>query len=388
MVEEDNRNLSECYVIRCCMKEVALLRGTRENQVPELIIAAMLDLKVAVDAEWKEDVGKFVSRVSMNADRVRKIFPAALRVVADHYDRLLPRLKNIDEPLATFVTAILNKHLPFDLKAKIAALAPDLKSGMPRADIQDDIFQGWRKGGISTSDLRDGIYQIFRRHKPVGSIETEPREHAMVTEMVRVDTVTKSCVLVDASGHVFNGTIHVNPRSIGGKKVAYFLYERSIGVDNGFEFRFYTLVLEGRSDIYPSLCIRLGDVTGRPVMSECLSIFVGRHDNQELYEAFAKLASDPLATGKLSNDSILLDYIAPAPKRNREKNVPEWQELRHIKDFPFFSALIKVPSGTLARFQEPIRSPNNSEMFEITADTKLDYPDVFRHSKCKKAEKK
>src|SRR5258707_6061709 len=39
---------------------------------------------------------------------------------------------------------------------------------------------------------------------------------------------------------------------------------------------YYCLQLEGRAspNLYSSLCVRVGDVTGRPIMSECLSIFL------------------------------------------------------------------------------------------------------------------
>jgi len=346
-------NEFEQYALRVCMPQLANLQNKSNQDIADKLFAKLRDSCPPAQAQkLQSDIVKFVQRQTLATERVDAIAPAALDMVFENRALLLPQLRVQSPAVTNLITEMLHRHHPHGEELPCA-----------------DIFANWQTCEILPSALASGIYQIYRRHKPINPVGDEQGHH-IVTELVRIDSKAKKCVLIAADGEINYGTIHVNSRGL-----AFFLYQHRLG-GNDFEFRFYCLELEGERDLYSSLCIRVGDVSGRPIMSECLAVYVGRRKHAALYEAVDELGLDEKQGQRIPDNSIIFEYLAPSPTADGR---PTRWPIKYVKDFPFFSKIVREKSGSLEVFQEPVKAMNNEDIFEMIGKLGVAVPEVFRH---------
>jgi hypothetical protein len=179
------------------------------------------------------------------------------------------------------------------------------------------IIENWKRPIARGEDvLRSGIYQIFRRYKP--TVEQKrfmpqyehDENHAIICELVYVDSTKMECSLVTAERNVYWGYLYINHQSI-----LYVLAQRpSDENDYGVHQRSYTIKLEsGWPTVYGGLCMKSGDTTKMPLSSECIFLAVPKGGHSALYDEFDRLRSSEWQRLRVSESSIILDYITDLP---------------------------------------------------------------------------
>jgi hypothetical protein len=325
-------------VMRGCMHVLAALQDQTKT--------AYADNFAATHSLVKDEVHRFINNQGLKAEIRRKIAFLLLDYAFENYAEIVKRAPN--EGFADSVSDVLRRRHPH---------GPEIPT---RAAATDGVLENWQKTFFADNDasaiFRKGIYQIFRRHKPLDE-DPHPLDHIVLTELVYVDPTAKKCYLIDSERNLYRGTLHISV-----ERVAYFLYQRSVDAETNFRHRFYCLELEGRAEIYSAVEIRLGDRTRRPIASECLSVFVPpRH--KALYVEFEALIQARSERPLIESGSSIADYIALSTPMKLKMDVTEGG--RRIRDFPFLAYLAGEKSGNLTPFQEPIRALNRDDIIKI-----------------------
>ena len=235
------------------------------------------------------------------------------------------------------------------------------------------IFSNWhlksKRGG---SVLMTGVYQLFRLHKPVPSMEeSDPMKRAVISELIYLDSDKMECSLVTASGRVYFGTMFITH-----EYVLYGLLQRPDETGAEIHQRFFCQKLDGKKlPMYSGLMTKIGQTTRRPLSSECLYVPVPRN-HDELYTEMMKYHRKAWSALRVEKTSIIMDYIMDLPPLAPPG--PEWSRVRFVKDFPALTAMVNPKNHEQPLLLPPSRTLDQITIMKIASNVRLA---VFRHSR-------
>ena len=308
------------------------------------------------------------------------ISEAALDLLLTNAELVFGTLKNENEEAARFLASIFRKYR--------SHRRDEFPSAFARAeDISNDDSRGRTSpqfaplgGAAIPRAIPTGIYQVFRRFKPTraqkankdrGHDWSNPRNHVVVCELLHLNAVTMTCLMVTDSLDVYHGRLYCDDNDI---ICAYMLSPNPVSNIGGVRTRFAVLKSEKRSlSLRSALIVKAGDTTLQPVAADILLIELKRDSHVDLYSAFEDLLLGSVANS-VEEDSLIADYIAISPP-DQTRDHPEWSRVRYVKDFPALMELLDTDWGF---FQEPIRTAGVEELSTMRQHIELE---LFRQSR-------
>jgi hypothetical protein len=261
------------------------------------------------------------------------------------------------------------------------------------------IFENWKSSAPDHLVPVPGVYQIVRRHKPprghassrreeeptrAASREydwSDPANHAVVFELVYIDSSALECILITAEGNKYIGTLNINY-----DQVLFALLQR-VTSDSppSLNHRFIAVTLpKDKLPFYSGVTIKVGDTTWRPLASECLFVRIPQVGHMELYECFDRLRADIGNTYPVEEGSVLSEYISANPPNSaydRDHPSPEWSRVKFLREFPSLVELTRErPNGKskFVYFREPSRTMDRLTIaVELVRDLGISLP-IFR----------
>jgi hypothetical protein len=114
--------------------------------------------------------------------------------------------------------------------------------------------------------------------------------------------------------------------------------------------------------MYSGIMTKIGDTTERVIAADCLILHVPP-DHDELYREFLKLRQTlKWGSHHISRQSILADYIAPAPP---ERGSPEWKRVRVVRDFDLLARMAIPQEDGTTYVREPLRTISREALKEL-----------------------
>ena len=142
----------------------------------------------------------------------------------------------------------------------------------------NNIFDNWLTKSHPTDRIETGLYQAFRRYKPIRSgNDADDQEwqddtnHFVICELIFFNLEASTCSLVTAEREKYTGTIHISEGQI-----LFALLQRPVqNKPNAFNHRFLVLELEKVKHLFSGLLFKIGDTVSKPLAAEILMHRVG-----------------------------------------------------------------------------------------------------------------
>lgn len=270
------------------------------------------------------------------------------------------------------------------LRALLKKRVPDVE--VPHASSHREaaaIFENWTKlsrekdGGHQL--VRPGIYQLFRRYKPLdgqGRSATahygDPANHYVIVELCHVDD--RRCLLITSELKAYEGTVHINH-----ERILFSLLQRHVprgAEQEGLNHRFICLRLSSTPlSFYSGISIKVGDTTHQPLASECIFLPILAKAHPELDAEFKHLLAARELPAQVASDSVMADYITSNPSSEEYPSQEREARSRRVRDFPLFLSLARPRGLRPALFREPSRTLDERDIRSV--EEKLT---VFRQS--------
>jgi hypothetical protein len=335
--------LIEQIVIRECLRQAHGILGL--DKLDPDVCEKLNEIDPAIDGA---NARRYVHNQNVAQSMAERISNAAISV-------LRPNIGKIEEfyvgqslpESAAIIKHIINKEsrtFESPSKANFAVLARNWTTPVSHGD----------------SVLLSGVYQIFRRYKPMKEQKElieyyrDDQNHAVICELAYVDSNSMECMLVTAERNLYWGSLYINHQQI-----MYVLAQRpSEEQENGIHQRIYAVKLEGGPPtIYSGLCMKSGDMTKMPLSAECIFLFVSEARHQGLYAEFSKLRQTEWSKRKIGYESPIADYITENPPTDDETADDFTRSrIRRVSDFPMLSAMVKEEDQGIILLRESLRT--------------------------------
>jgi hypothetical protein len=358
------------------------------------------DAIVAVNAAIKREVArKVVYHHSVKSGPQGVVAAAILEILKKNREMILSRYsaastKAYLENLFSGREATVSPS-PMPVPRVETTVAP-LPIPVPPTDSTAGIFKNW----VSRSQLRpdllgSGLYQIFRRYKPINDTErnnlkrnsakrndakpgpkagydwTNSLNHAVVCELALFEMEARKCYLVTSEGRKYTGTLHLNH-----EEILFALLQRHIEFQDGVNHRFLAMKLPQRHNEFASgVLVKVGDTMRRPLASEIILHKVPP-SYTKLLEAFKTEVVQSPGPEALPDNSEILNYVTAHPPGPDPFSSGEWGRVKFVRDFPALTKLVKPQSSGIVYLREPSRSLGIQDLYRLM-DTVMP---VFRHN--------
>jgi hypothetical protein len=252
-----------------------------------------------------------------------------------------------------------------------------------RARAVDFVFQNW-KDATNPAEEGDGggrkaIYQIFRRYKP----ERDPRKiesylspsdldnplrHALICELIYVDSGTSEAILITSDLNVYYGPLYFSRDS-----QLYGLLQRRQGPDVVKQRIIVQKMVSHALEFFTGFYLKAGDDSGYPVVSEVFYLRVPE-DHHELHAAMGEVYGTlrnndqrAAAVAVRAND-IFAQYTSRTPPAKRyDPQDPEWKRVRRVEDEPACAKWARESdSEGNVMFKEPLRALRVDQLEELS----------------------
>jgi hypothetical protein len=348
----------EQAVIRACFQETYTLLGFDTQR------EAAKALQKCDDTITDEQALKYVQTHPVGA--MAQLSAAALQIIGEQADVVTRRYnKDTKDPhTREYLEHLLHKY-----------------GNRGRANNIDMIYANWKRPSRRGRDaFRTGIYQIYRRYKPIPSERTSEdnrRDHYIICEIILLNADSMECLMVTCQRNVYHGSLYINTDDL-----LYGIVQRPNAKNTGIHQRLFCMKLERRRlPMYSALMIKTGDTVGRPISSECMFVEIPKREHHDLYAIIEEMygKGDRGNTPPVPPTSIVMDYITAPPPQTPPTNTIDWERVRYLKDFPIFDLMASRDEwwGTPTMFREPQRTLS-AEM--IAALAKRQPISVFQHS--------
>jgi len=375
--------LEQAIVLECLRELRSKLKlGTAKELAQRLVqIDQGIDVNNATDCINKKPI-----KMASQGD----IASAILMVLGERYPEVVAYYDIRNQVMSAHLSQIFEKYKVISQVLPQKEIKPEIETqaGETGRGYSTVIFRNWRDTfRRGNAVLHTGIYQMYRRYKPTQASgrsvtinpydQEDPLSHAVICEMIYVDSDAMECVMVTSELNVYHGTMFINHEDI----LYGILQRRARG--NGINQRFIAMRLEGRRlPMYSGLCIKTGDTTRRPIACECLYVNVPQPNHSDVYTAFNDLLNEKWTGGvvpTVREDSIIADYIASNPPMTPyERTDPAWSRVKSVGDFNQLKELVTSSGDNVPYFREPLRTLSLETLAGMARNSVLP---VFRHSK-------
>ena len=171
----------------------------------------------------------------------------SLSLLAERYEQVKEYYTSRNGRMSTYIDQLLAEYKSIDHGTfQSADKEEEQGAGQRYADI---IFNNWKASFLrGNGALQTGIYQMFRRYKPeselssieVSNDQTNVINHAVICELIYVDSDAMECLMITSGGNIYYGTMYINH-----EKILYGILQRR-NHSGGINQRFISLKLESR----------------------------------------------------------------------------------------------------------------------------------------------
>lgn len=307
----------------------------------------------------------------MQAEEIQQHNPelAIDKIVKVLHGRALKKAFRLQVARAALPILLDNRQILLDhyrnarTRAIVAAMLSDEGTSRPDKvrNSHDAIFDNWLRKSHPSERIGTGLYQLFRRYKPIRSGNADDDSewkdddnHFVICELIYIDIGSLRCSLLTAEGERYSGSVYVSEGN-----TLYALFQRPVrGKPDAFNHRFLALDLAPNvKHLFSGLMVKIGDTIGKPLAAECLLHHVPT-SFRELYDTFLTEIVGSNETEPLAQTSTLFQYMtSPPPTTSFDEEDPQWKRVRRIRDFRILSDLAKRKSEFgKAYLREPSRS--------------------------------
>ena len=357
------------------------LRLANASTVAKKLVALDLNIspEAATDYYYARNINSHT--VDLCSVAVLKLFEANLSKVSSHLDEQNQRM--LSELISLHLDSAGGPQKPREvLTADQSAQrhanervhrTPDPASS--RGHYTEVLFENWRTSGTSAGFiLPSGIYQMFRRYKPERSTNaTAPQdapgvssfeEHAVICELIHVDSQTSECVMITSERYVYVGSMFLNFEGI-----LFGIMQRKLPNSNNINQRVISIKLELNAlPWYSGLCIKAGDTTHRPLAAECIFLPVPP-SHTKLQKEFEYVMGNAGESYRVAPESEIAQYLTDTPSYQVLDS--KHSRVRRVRDFPGIVALSRKNDRGITFFREPLRTLDGLTVLSLSRNINL-----------------
>lgn len=360
----------EQAVVQGCIRAVYVSVGYKDYAELAKTIEAASGMDIA-----QRDALVWIYGKSVNHRKAESISMVALKILFENKDSVIRYYRDLQPHVSQFIQKLFTKYFGTERSVSECGGAKSL----------DIIVQNWMAPPRRDhGSLRTGIYQSFRRHKPTRGqkLNTDPRHdwnddenHAIICELIYLDLGAMECRLVTGDMNVYHGSLCITHEDI-----LYGLLQRP--ADNGMDFHqryIVSKIKRPKSEMYSGICIKIGNVSIRPVATEFFYVPVPETKHPELYEEFRRsvLTRKWSDISQIDEATAIGTYISVTPPR-RSWSHPDWRRVRYVRDFEMFKTICHRTKNYKALFREPLRTLSAETLGEVLEKNSLE---IFRQDR-------